>query len=109
MAALSTEVVTQSGIEPTFNAAEAGGDSFTHGAKTYIHVKNDDASPHTVTVASQYTAIPGVGPVDLDIVVPAGEERIAGPCSSNFKDLGGDVQLTYDAVTSVTVAVLQSS
>lgn len=109
MAALSTEVITQTGINPTFNSAAAGGDSFTHGAKTYIHVKNDDASSHTVTVASQYSATPGIGPVDLDITVPAGEERIAGPFNSNFKDSAGDVQLTYDAVTSVSIAVLQSS
>lgn len=109
MAELSTEVITQAGISPTFNSAAAGGDSFTHGAKTYIHIKNDDASSHTVTVASQYTATPGIGPVDLAITVPAGEERIAGPFNSNFKDSGGDVQLTYDAVTQLTVAVLQSS
>lgn len=109
MAALTTEVITQTGIEPTFNSAAAGGDTFTHGAKTYIHIKNDDASPHTATLVSQFSATPGIGPVDLDIVVPAGEERIAGPFSTNFKDSAGDVNITYDAVTSVSIAVLQAS
>lgn len=108
MAALSTEVITQTGITPTFNSADAGGDTFSHGAKTYIHIKNDDASPHTATLASQFSAVPGIGPVDLDIVVPANEERVAGPFSSNFKDGTGDVNISYDAVTSVSIAVLQA-
>lgn len=109
MAALTTEVITQAGIAPTFNTAAAGGDSFTYGAKTYIHIKNGDASPHTATLTSQYTATPGIGPVDLAVAVPAGGERVAGPFNTNFKDSGGDVQITYDAVTSVTIAVLQAS
>ncbi len=109
MAELSTETITQAGIQPTFNSAAAGGDSFSHTSSTYIIVRNDDASSHTATLASQYTARPGVGPVDLDIVVPAGEERVAGPFAAYFKDSEGDVQLTYDDVTSVSVAVLSTS
>lgn len=109
MAALSTQAITQSGIKPTFAAASAGGDTFTHGKKVYFYIKNDDASPHTATLVSQFSAVPSVGPVNLDIVVPAGEERVAGPFSDNFKDGNGDVNITYDAVTSVSVAVLQSA
>jgi hypothetical protein len=37
-------------------------------------------------------------------VVPASGERMIGPIQDAFKDGNGQAQITYDAVTSVTVA-----
>lgn len=44
----------------------------------------------------------------MAVAVPDGEERIIGPFSKNrFDDVDGKVQVTYSAVTSVTVAVVE--
>lgn len=109
MATLSVQSVSRSGLNASFASAAAGGDQFTWGARRFIHIKNGDASSHTLTVASQYASDPqGLTSADLTVSIPAGEERMVGPFSERaFADSDGNVQLSYDAVTSVTVAVLE--
>lgn len=109
MATLSVQTIDRSGLSPSYASAAAGGDQFAWGERRFIHVKNGDTAEHTVTVASQYSDAPqGLDSADLAVAVPAGEERIVGPFSERaFADSDGNVQLSYDAVTSVTVAVLE--
>ncbi len=64
--------------------------------------------PVTATIVSQATARPGLAPADIDVVIPAGEDRFIGPFDRNlFADSDGNVNITYDDVTSVTIAVLK--
>lgn len=107
MANLSVETIIRNGLNPTFNAAAGGGDEFANTGKEFIHLKNGDGSPMTVTIVTQITVdAQAVG--DRAVVVGAGEERIIGPFpSAEYNDSGGLVQLTYSAVTSLTVAVLK--
>ncbi len=109
MATLTVQQIANTGLEPTYAAASAGGDVFEFTADAFIHVKNGDASSHTVSVVSQYSATPGIAPADIDVAIPSGEERMIGPFKRDFfeNSATGEVELTYDAVTSVTIAALR--
>jgi len=108
MAALTTQTILTEGYEPAYAAADVTGDTFIYSAGAFLHVKNGDASPRTVTVVSQYTAQPGISPDNIVVAIPAGEERMIGPFRREFFEdtATKNVEITYDAVTSVTVAVL---
>ena len=108
MAELTAQSASQSGLNPTYASAAAGGDTVDNDGKTVLHVKNGDASEHTVTVASQVTSPePGTAAQDVSVAIPAGEERIIGPFQrSGFNDANDEIVISYDAVTSVTVAAI---
>lgn len=112
MATLSVENVTESGLDATYNSAAAGGDDFQNDSseRIFLHVKNGDASSHTVTVTAEDSSleVPGYGTVsksNVSVDVPASEDRFIGPFP-RFA-FGNTPAITYDAVTSVTVAVLK--
>lgn len=112
MATLTVQDVTESGLEATYSAAEAGGDTFNNsqGGRTFIHVKNGDASSHTVTVTPDQSSkeVAGFGTLtkpEISVAIPAGEERFIGPFPHLAFSSAPDVQ--YDAVTSVTIAAIK--
>lgn len=112
MATLSVENVSESGLDATYNAAAAGGDEFVNDSsnRIFLHVKNGDASSHTVTVTAVASSvdIPGYGAMskdDVSVAVPASEDRFIGPFP-RFA-FGNTPSITYDDVTSVTVAVMK--
>lgn len=112
MATLSVQDITESGLDATYNAAGAGGDDFQNDSsnRIFLHVKNDDASSHTVTVTAEESTlvVPGYGEVsksDVAVSVPASEDRFIGPFP-RFA-FGNQPAITYDDVTSVSVAVLK--
>ncbi|MCZ6721845.1 MAG: hypothetical protein O7A65_09920, partial [Proteobacteria bacterium] len=75
-------------------------------------VKNGDASAHTATVTVQDSSVTVAGfgaltKTNPQVSVPASGERWIGPFAEAFNDATGFVQVTYDAVTSVTVAAIK--
>lgn len=108
MAELTPQVIVLAGITPTLVAAEAGGDEFVNSGRDFIHIKNGDASPITVTVNSQTDCNQGVDH-DVEVVVPASTgEKFIGPFPKDrFDDAANKVQITYSAVTSVTVGIVR--
>lgn len=110
MAALTTHVATLAGLrlDDKYVAASAGGDDCDTGPGVELNVKNGDAAAHTVTIAT-----PGQIDGDLDIAdrtvsVPAGAE-FAIPVTHRYRDRAtGRATITYDAVTSVQVAVTRA-
>ena len=107
MAALVAQLISRTGIAPEFAAAAALGDYFANTGTEYIHVKNADAEPHTVTIATQVT-VDGLAVAERTLTVASGEEKICGPFPRNtYSDANGRVQLTYDAVTDVTIGVFK--
>lgn len=104
MALLATQKLQITGTAPTYTSAAGGGDTVKAGPRTVLHVVNGDASPHTATVVVPGTRF-GQALADVAVAVPAGEERFIGPLTSDLAT-NGVVSITYDAVTSVTVAAL---
>lgn len=109
MAALTVQDVLITGLEATFENCAAGGDTFANDGNTIIEIVNGDASDHTVTIASQHPDPPaGTAQQNQAVVVTAGERRHIGPFNQRgFNDASGLVNLSYDAVTSLTIAVLK--
>lgn len=115
MATIALQSATETGTAVTFTAADAGGDQFRNNndrGRVVYYVKNDDASPMTVTITAQdtSTAISGFGTVTKANgggSVANGTEEVFGPFDEAFEDSNGNVQITYSSVTSVTVAAIK--
>lgn len=106
MATLTAQQI-DADLEATYSACAGGGDQFLAGNDVFIHVKNGHSSPQTVTAATPKT-VDGLAVADVATAVTNAEERFIGPFPPNlFADGNGMVQLTYDGVTSLTIAVLK--
>lgn len=102
---------TLAGLNPTFNAAAGGGDSFDNNGKQLVEFVNGSGGALTVTFdapnADNYGIIDNVH--DNAISVPAAGRRIFGPFpTGRFNDANGRVQMTYSGVTSLTFAVFNA-
>ena len=111
MAVIATQQVTRAGIAPTYSAAAAGGDKFTPTKDTVLHVKNGGGAAVTATVVTPKEAFVGAAIADIAVSVPAAGERLIGPFpASDFRAAtDGLADITWSAVTSVTVAALETA
>lgn len=106
MAVLAAQQITRAGLAPALTAASAGGDEFSPSANRCLLVRNASAGAVTVTAVTPGTS-GGLGVDDVVVSVPAGADRYIGNVSDDvFKNVNGNVGITYSAVASVTVAVL---
>lgn len=106
MAALSTASVGLSGAAVTFTPATSGGDDCATGAGVVLLVKNDDTASHTVTLVTP-GQVNGLAIDDRAITVAA-STTTAIPVTGDYRDkTTGRASITYDAVTSVSVAVVR--
>ena len=97
------------GTAPTFVAAAGGGDTVDSdgSGRSFLVVRNGDASAHTVTIVDPRTTEAGGAFPDPAYVVAAGGERWI-PLEAFFRNPAtGKVAITYSDVTSVTVAVVR--
>lgn len=106
MAALSTQTSARGGTAITAASAAGGGDSFANSGKEMIWIKNGDSSSMTLTIATNATT-DGLTVPNRTVAVAAGATKLIGPFPTPiYNDVNGNVQLTYSAVTSLTVAIL---
>lgn len=111
MSLLTTQEMTVAGLEATYAAATAGGDTVVADGKTFLHVKNGGGAPITVTIpkAANSTSKAGYGDIalaDISVVVTNAEERMI-PIPPASHAPGGIASIAYTAVTSVTVAAIR--
>lgn len=104
MALLSPQVIAVTGIKPTMTAAAGGGDTIAPADDLILMVTNGDASAKTVTLVRPGTEF-GQNNPDVARSVPAGETWLIR-VPREFADTDGLIDVTYSAVTSVTVALL---
>lgn len=105
MAELTVQEITIAGAEEaSLVAASSAGDKFDNDGKTFFKLTNGDASSHTATFVGQKN-LPLDVSADQAVTVPAGETWIIGPFPVGIFNTDGanEVEVTYDAVTSVTV------
>ena len=106
MAVLATQLVTRAGVAPTYAAAAGGGDRFTPGPATWLHVKNASGGAITVTVVTPRNDAWGNTIADNTISVPATTgERVIGPFPAEAYGsvTDGLADITYSGVTSLTI------
>ena len=107
MAQLTIQTIATTGLAPTYAAAAAGGDAFYNDGATYFHVKNGSGASINVTVNS-ITACDQGFDHDQVVAVGAGAEKIIGPFpSQRWNDTSNNVNVSYSAVTTVTVAAVK--
>lgn len=108
MAALTlTTLPIAGGVSITDNlvAAAALGDTAPVGPGRFLVVRNADAAPHTVTIATP-GSVSGLAISEATMTVAAGETN-AIPLGQVFRGSSGRAAITYDAVTSVTVGAFE--
>lgn len=108
MATLTVQEISRAGITPTFAAAAGGGDQFQNNGRCFAESKCTDATPKTVTFVTQST-VDGLAVTDLAITVPATTgDKMVGPFPPDiYNDANGFVQITYSAVTALTIGAFR--
>jgi len=107
MATLTVQQIVRAGLEATYASCAGGGDEFVNSGDEFIHIKNGHSSPQTVTIETQAT-VDGLAVADRDVEITNAEERMLGPFpASTYNDANSKVQLTYDGVTALTIAVIK--
>ncbi|MFE9737339.1 hypothetical protein [Streptomyces sp. NPDC006477] len=110
MAALNLTAVPVDGGVPDLAAvavaAAALGDTAPCGPGRFLAVINGGGVSRTVTVATPGT-VDGLAIEDLAVTVAAGDTALIPLPRVPFAGTNGRAAVTYDAVTSVTVAVLE--
>lgn len=106
MAVIAAQTMVRAGLEATYSAAAAGGDTFLNYGNQFIHVKNGHSGDQTVTIETPGT-VDGLAISNRSVVVTAGEERFIGPFPpAYYNNSTGYVSLTYSGVTALTIAVI---
>jgi len=107
MATLASTTISRDGILQTLVAANAGGDEWVNDGEQFIAITNGGASPITLTAVTQST-VDGQAVGDRAISIGVAETKLIGPFQQSvYNDGAGKVQLTYSAVTSVTIAIFK--
>ena len=113
MATLTAQKITDQGTAATMSSATSGGDEFVNTGLEFLFFQNEHASnSYVITVTAQVTNIhhQQFGTVVKENIVKtitAGAEVFIGPFKqAAFNDANHKVQITYDAVTTLNVAVL---
>ena len=99
----------------TFADAASGGDKFVWDSRAAIVIQNGDSGSHTVTVTAAYTSISDqtygeLTRSNIELAVDAGAVAVIPPVNVAFRNAADSnkVALTYDAVTSLKVAVIRT-
>lgn len=108
MAALTVHQAQITGTDLAFVSAAGGGDTVKVDGDTILIVRNTDGSTKTVTVVRPGTEYGQANP-DVAHVVPATTGvSVIGPIPPSFADpTDGLVDVTYSAVTGVTIAAVR--
>lgn len=107
MAVLATQQVSRTGTTITLSAASSGGDKLTPGDHVALRVKNAGGTACNVTIATPPT-YEGQAVADVTVTVAAttGDVLIGPLPASLFRGSDGFASISYDQVTSVTVAAV---
>lgn len=108
MANLQYQTVQLTGIAPAYSAADVAGDTVAPNERGFLVVKNGGASPITVTIATPGQTEFGLDQPDIAVTVAASAEKMIGPMRDRLAVETGSVQVSYSAVTSVTVAAIRA-
>lgn len=111
MATLTPQIVTRTGLGPTYAACTGGGDAAACGADNFLHVKNTSGAPITVTLAipAGVSSVPQVVYTSSVVSIPATTgDRMIGPLLAQiYQDpTTGLCTITYSGVTNLTIALI---
>lgn len=109
---ITPQTIAMAGVTPSYAAANTDGSKIKCGSdeRLFLQLKNTNGATRTVTIAIPDSAgqVPGYGAVTLaaaaiTIPVTTGDKMI-GPIPPRFVDSSGYVNMTFDAVSGLTIA-----
>jgi hypothetical protein len=107
---LALQTTSRLGLEPVYVSAEVAGvgNYFDNSvAEVILHVKNADTGSHTVTIVTPGT-VDGKAIGDLEVAVPASEERMIGPFpKAIYNDADDHVTFDTEDETGITIAAIK--
>lgn len=108
MATLITQTISQAGMSPSLQAATITGDSYTPESNVFLLFKNGDTNPHVATIHTT-ASIFGQPISNIAVSLAAGSEVLVGPFDPAEVQQSGSTlaNITYDGVTSITVAAIR--
>jgi hypothetical protein len=109
MALLTTQEIGYAGALPTLSAANAS-DTFVPDDRTFLWVKNTNASTRDITITTPKTGVGGLAIADVTVTIGAttGEEMIGPFPAQHFADAStGLATVTPTATAGVTLAVVK--
>lgn len=109
MATLTVNTVDIDGFNLTDGdaAAAGGGDEFVNTGREFFYADNGNGADWDITFVTQQT-VGGLAVADKVVTVPAGESMLIGPFPKGlYNDGNAKVQVTYEGVTSLLVAVVR--
>jgi hypothetical protein len=109
VAVLTVTNLTRTGDGKSFVAADVAGDLVPNGdGKTLLYFRNTNAAPRIVTVNSVRPCDQGFDHNEQITVAATTGDEICGPYDpARFNNDSGQLSLTYDAVTNLTVACVR--
>ncbi len=110
MATLTTQTISETGLDVTYSAASSGGDKLTPGRRVFLHVQNGGSGSVVVTVddtlSPEPTGSASFNP-DLEVTIEPSGDRYIGPIvDTRFQNAEGLADISYDQVNDVTVAAM---
>ena len=107
MATLTTQNISDTGLQPTYAAASGGGDAMVADSTSFLHIKNGAGSSMTVTLVTPGT-VDNLAVADRTITIAAGTDQMIAVPDIYYKDpTTGLASITYSSVTTVTVAAIR--
>lgn len=114
MSQITPELEDGTGLTPTLNPADSGGDQVeVKKGDTAVHIwiENTDTNSHTATFASFAANLPpGVSASDVAVNLPAGEITvltIGGESTSKLLDSNNQTDITYDNATPLNIGAVR--
>lgn len=108
MATLVVQTVTPAGITPTLNTPSAS-DVFANDGNIMLRYVNGNASTLNVAVVTQQVVgSTSLAVADLPLVLTTGTNGCIGPFNKAiYNDSSGNVTITHDVTSSVTVELFK--
>lgn len=109
MATLDVQNCNYNGLaDIVYSNASATGDEFVNDGRSFLLIKNDDVASHNITITSQEKCSQGFSH-DVKLSVASNDSAIMGAFyKPRFNDANGKIQITYDDVTSLSIAVISN-
>jgi len=101
MALITTQQMSHLGTQATYTAVSASDTADISNGRTFLHVKNQGASPDTVGLVTPGT-VSGLAIADGSVSCTNGQERFIGPLDPAI--YGQVVTVTHSYTTTVTCA-----